>query len=62
MRSYYSGTYQEFMNTDDKKIVGTMVENDPGHVRLQDQENAWFEQIRILKEQFTQNTGIFLKQ
>jgi hypothetical protein len=52
VRSYYSGTYHEFMNTDDKTIVGTMVENDPGYVRLQTQEGAWFEQIKILKEQF----------
>ena len=40
------------MNADDKTIVGTMVENDPGYERKSNQEDSWFEQIRILKEQF----------
>ena len=37
------------MNTDDKTIVGTMIQNDPGYERKSNQEDSWFEQIRILK-------------
>jgi len=40
------------MAADIKHILGTMVSNDPGYNRLDTQEDAWLEQIRILKEQF----------
>ena len=51
-RSYYSGTYHEFMTTEPEDILKELVASNTFSTLYGEQRMAWIEQIKILKEKF----------
>ena len=48
-RSYYSGNFKEFLNTNDDQILGELTKKHKFELDI-NQKNAWQEQIKILKK------------
>lgn len=52
LRSYYSGTVQEFLNQSESYILGVIHANNISAETTIQQNNTWSEEISILQEQF----------
>ena len=51
LKTYYSASVKEFLNQSDNYIVGVIHSNDISAETTIQQNNTWFQEIQILKEQ-----------
>lgn len=62
LKTYYSASVKEFLNQSDNYIVGVIHSNDISAETTIQQNNTWFQEIQILKEQlksFTEGRILF---